>query len=107
MFLQKNEPNLENVPPSKNALLQHTKRAIYQTGIWSRCLEPIQNLPPPSDFGWINSSVDPDIPWEPLWFTNGEASKECREFFKMRLLRGSRMCSLQMCKCIIEMHNAL
>ena len=40
------------------------------------------NLPPPSDFGWINSSVDPDIPLESLWFTNGEASKECREFLK-------------------------
>ena len=39
--------------------MQHIKRAIYQTGIWSRSLEPIQNLPPPSDFGWISSSVDP------------------------------------------------
>ena len=34
MFFKKNQ-NLENVPPSKNALLQHTKRAIYQTGLWS------------------------------------------------------------------------
>ena len=95
MFFKKSQ-NLENVPPSKNALLQHTKRAIYQTGIWSQCLEPIQNLPPPSDFGWINSSVDPDIPWEPLWFTNGEASKECREFLKCSC-QGAAGCVR--CKC--------
>ena len=34
-MLLKEKKNLENVPPSKNAFLQHTKRAIYQTGIWS------------------------------------------------------------------------
>ena len=34
MFFKKNQ-NLENVPPSKNALLQHTKRAIHQAGVWS------------------------------------------------------------------------
>ena len=81
MFFKKNQ-NLEHVPPSENALLQHTKRAIYQTGIWSKCLEPMQNNSPPSDFGWKRSDIDPEISWEPVWFTNGEASKHCRKFLK-------------------------
>ena len=34
MFFKKSQ-NLENVPPSKNVVLQHTKKAIYQTGLWS------------------------------------------------------------------------
>ena len=51
MFFKKNQ-NLDIIPPTENALLQHCKRAIYQTGVWSRCLEPNQNLPSPSNFGW-------------------------------------------------------
>ena len=51
MFFEKSQ-NLEVVPPTKNALLQHVKRAIHQCGVWSRALEPQQNLPSLSDFGW-------------------------------------------------------
>ena len=81
LFFKKSQ-NLETIPPTENALLQHTKRAIYQNGVWGRCLEVVQNRPSPAAHGWKLSSIDPDIPWEPLWFTNGEASKECREFVK-------------------------
>ena len=77
-FFQKNQ-NLESIPPTENALLEHCKRAIYQCGIWSRCLETQQNLPNKSDFGWQRINIDPDIPWGPVWFTNGEAHKSVRE----------------------------
>ena len=42
--------NIENIPPTKNALLFHTKRALFQSGVWSRCLDVLQNLPLPKDF---------------------------------------------------------
>ena len=73
--------NIETIPPTKNALLLHTKRSLYQSGIWSRCLEPQQNLPSPEDYGWKDSNRTP-VKWEPLWMTQSEASKECREFVK-------------------------
>ena len=27
--------NIETIPPTKNALLLHTKRALFQSGVWS------------------------------------------------------------------------
>ena len=47
--------NIETIPPTKNALFLHTRRSLYQSGIWSRCLEADQNLPSPKDFGWMDS----------------------------------------------------
>ena len=79
MYFQKTQ-NLERVPPTADALLLHIKRAIYQTGVWATSLQPQQNLPSPSDFGWKRS--DPTSHWEPHWISQGEASKECREFVK-------------------------
>ena len=73
--------NIETIPPTKNALLLHTKRALFQSGVWSRCLETIQNLPSPKDFGWIETEDDA-VKWTPNWMTQFEASKECREFVK-------------------------
>ena len=70
--------NHENIPPTKNALLFHTKRAIYQSGVWSQSLEEQQNLPSPKNFGWKESEGVVKI-WEPLWMTLQEASKEIRE----------------------------
>ncbi|KAG0715861.1 hypothetical protein GWK47_010975 [Chionoecetes opilio] len=32
LFCQKNR-TMENIPPTQQALLQHTKRAVYQAGI--------------------------------------------------------------------------
>ena len=40
------------IPPTSAALLQHTKRAAYQSGqIWGQCLVPIQKIPCPSEEG--------------------------------------------------------
>ena len=57
------------------------KGALFQSGVWSRCLETIQNLPSPKDFGWIETEDDA-VKWTPNWMTQFEASKECREFVK-------------------------
>ena len=73
--------NIENIPPTKNALFLHTRRALYQSGVWSRCLEAQQNLPSPKDFGWLESS-DQVIKWILNWMSQFEASIECREFVK-------------------------
>ena len=72
--------SLESIPPTKNALFLHTRRALLQSGIWSCCLDAMQNLSSTKDFGWTESSDS--IKWSPQWMTQNEASKECREFVK-------------------------
>ena len=75
MYFQKTQ-NLERVPPTADALLLHIKRAIFQKGVWATSLQPQQNLPSPSDFGW--KRTNPNSHWEPQWISQGEA----KEFVK-------------------------
>ena len=74
MFFQKNK-NLDVIPPTENALFHHCQRAIYQTGVWGRCLETYQSYQVILA-GKDQRSNNSDVPWEPVWITNGEASKE-------------------------------
>ena len=53
LYFQRNN-NIETVPPTENALLLHAKRAIYQSGIWSKCLEAHSNLPSPPSV-WLET----------------------------------------------------
>ena len=54
---------------------------FFQSGVWSRCLEAMQNLPSPKAFGWIETE-DEAVKWTQNWVTQFEANKECREFVK-------------------------
>ena len=88
-------PNVERIPPTSNALLFHTKRAVYQCGVWSRCLLPKQDLPSPENYGWSRND-DQLVKWLPYWLTTKEASRECREFVKCAC---SQTCTR--CKCVL------
>ena len=50
IFCQKKQ-NMESLPPTKNALIQHIKRSVYQTGIWATSFETQASLPAVSLFG--------------------------------------------------------
>ena len=63
--------NIESIPPTKNALFLHTRRALNQSGVWSRCLDAVQNLPSPRDFGWKDSN-EAVVKWVPNWMTQSE-----------------------------------
>lgn len=52
LFCQKGQKN-ESLPPTSDSLVQHMKRANYQSHVWKKALEAIQNLPPPAGHGWI------------------------------------------------------
>ena len=63
---------MENIPPTRAALLQHTKRALFQAGhIWGQTLLANYEVPSPADWGWLNK-----------WSTLPEASEACRELVK-------------------------
>ena len=51
MFCQKGLKS-EALPPTSDSLAQHIKRANYQTHIWRKALEPMQNASSPDGHGW-------------------------------------------------------
>jgi hypothetical protein len=72
---------LDNIPPTRAALLQHVKRAAYQAGhIWGKAHIADPSLPSPSEWGWEKTTEDGQ--WTPTWTTLPEASKSCRELVK-------------------------
>ena len=77
MFTSK-VPLMENLPPTKEALLQHTKRSHFQASIWSKCLQTVQNVPSPDTHGWKLCNDK----WIPRWSNSMEASKVCKELLQ-------------------------
>ena len=69
----------KKIPPTSAALVQHTKRAVYQGGhCWGRCFQLSPVLSSSSDWGWKKSPSQT----EPLWTTLSEASEACQELFR-------------------------
>ena len=61
-FQKSTDDDLRKLPPSKEALLQHTKRSCYQAGyIWQECLADLQ-LPDPKSWGWLFDKIQGLIP---------------------------------------------
>jgi len=107
LFAQKDR-SLENIPPTNDALLQHTKRAAYQAGhCWGQCLVSCPELPSPAEWGW---SMADSGSWQPVWCTLPEASLICKELVKCgckpdkgcsgrcKCLKAGMMCTA-LCKC--------
>ena len=91
MFTQGRQ--MDCIPPTKNALIQHIKQANYQgCFIWGNCLFPSPNIPLPSQMGWEKNA---DNLWQPTWMTIQEASKSCQELIKCGCKQRCGGC----CKC--------
>ena len=57
-------------PPTKAALVQHTKRVIYQASFcWRQALDIHPDRPSPGKWGWTSRAE-----WRPLWTTLPESS---------------------------------
>ena len=57
---------MDTRPPIQDALLLHTKRWNYQTGIHRRCLQTAINAPSPQEHGWQVTTNAIDIIWNTL-----------------------------------------
>lgn len=85
LFAQGNRQS-ENTPPTKEALRQHVKRAVFQAGhIWGQSQIANPELPSPADWGWAKNADDV---WHPFWTVIPEASKGCRELIKCKCKNG-------------------
>ena len=80
---------IDNMPPTRDALLQHTKRAAFLGGfVWGSSLVPQMNLP---SFEWYGYKDDAT----PHWTNLPEASRGVRELVKCNCLKGCK----GNCKC--------
>ena len=90
--------SLECIPPTSDALFQHTKRALYQGGLcWGRSLQREQKLPSPTLYGW---KMEEDI-YRVHWMTIPESSEVCRELIRCGC-KTSKGCSG---RCICKKNN--
>ena len=70
-----------NMPPTKDALIQHSLRAAYQAGhVWGQALITCPDLPDPSSWGWYKNGNS----WDPVWTTLPPISKNLREHVSVR-----------------------
>ncbi|CAH1160137.1 unnamed protein product [Phaedon cochleariae] len=93
LFTQKHR-TLDGIPPTKDALMLHVKRAAYQAGhVWGQANVKKPVLPSPGAWGWTRD----DIGWEPTWTTIPEALKSCIEI--MACACHQQKCSGH-CKCV-------
>jgi hypothetical protein len=79
MFSEKRQ-NMEALPPTRDSLMQHLKRAIFQCGIWTTATENQAAIPSPSSFGWIQEEES----WQPQWITIPEISENLRKLIKIK-----------------------
>ena len=61
LFCHKNRA-MDKLPPTKDALLQHTRRAVYQAGVWTMSSQTHLVVPSPQDFAWTKVSES----WVPV-----------------------------------------
>ena len=72
LFTKKKRP-MDRIPPTADALLLHTKRAVLIAGhVWGNCLNPNSNVPDPSEWGW---EMRENNIWKPKWMSLPPASK--------------------------------
>ena len=80
--------------PTRDALLQHIRRANYQAAIWHRALEAQPNVPNPSSHGWlVNGNGHLVI----QWMTQPPAP---HDLLKLISCNCRSSCSTRRCSCV-------
>jgi len=90
LYTRKNRA-IENIPPTADALLQHSKRAALQAHIWQVCLSATTPSYDPAEWGW---KVGEDGRYAPVWCSIPDISMHCTE-----LVRCSCTTVCRNCKC--------
>ena len=83
--------NLRAIPPSKNGLIEHVKRACLQGGwLWKECVENVV-IPNPTDWGW--KKLDEQL--VPVW----QNSENCLKVEKLVETCTCKTGKCKNCKC--------
>ena len=87
------QKSYEMIPPTGSALIEHTKRAVYQAGhVWGQSLILEPALPSLKQWGW----KEDDHNWQPNWKSLPTVAASCQELAKCGCKK--RSCSGN-CKC--------
>ena len=85
-LFSKKSRSLENIPPTRAALEQHTMRAVFQAAfIWSQVIVKQRFIPSPSAWGW-----ESDNSWKPNWTTLSQAKDTCYELIHCGCKKGCK-----------------
>lgn len=91
MFARK-QRSYDTIPPTRAALVQHSKRAAYQAGcIWSQSTLRQMELESPGEWGWQQQ----DNCWQILWTTLPPIAESCQQLTKC----GCQTECRRRCKC--------
>ena len=75
LFTQKGR-EIENIPPTQDALAQHVLRVRYEAGhMWGKATIEARLLPSPADFGWTWEVANAQ--WNMKWMTLPPAGAAC------------------------------
>ena len=78
MFARKQRA-YDAILPTRAALLQHVKRATYQTGcIWSQSMVREPHIQSPAEFGWNKR----DDLWQIVWTDLSPIADSCQQMTK-------------------------
>ena len=84
---------VNRIPPTKAALEQHVRGAVFQGGhIWGKAINPHPALPSPTAWGW--RKMDDGL-YQPLRSTLPEAAKSCQELVSC----GCKKVCQKRCRC--------
>ena len=87
----------EQLPPCKDCLQMHAKRANYQALVWRKSLQNFPDLPPPEDgHGW---TLDDEGNLAIKWMSGSPAPDMIMELLACRC---SRSCTLPDCQCLVH-----
>ena len=91
---------IENLPPTKDALVLHVKRSHYHCLVWKRALETHPHLPSVLDSGWrlVEASTGSAL-LEPQLLTTRPSSAVCLELASCGCSVSPTFCSTRRCKC--------
>ena len=81
------------LPPCRDSLKNHARRANYQALVWKRCLEQFQTIPEPEDHGWSCHNGVLSMDW-----MNGLPAPE--SVLNLLSCECSRRCNKESCPCI-------
>ncbi len=86
LFAQKRR-DIENIPPTQDALAQHVLRVEYEAGhVWGLATIKAPQLRSPADFGWTWDVANAQ--WHMKWMTLPPAGAACRAVIKMWIHQG-------------------
>jgi hypothetical protein len=96
---KRGEVESHQLPPCKDCLKKHAKRANYQAAVWRRCLDQDPNVPSPVGHGW-KMEVDNGQPQLVIDWMDGQPAPEA--VLDLLACNCERICTLLQCACLLN-----